>query len=85
MNKEVDTVSSWFVLSAGFKVYVKCPVCHSQNVSYHKTRAPGLRGISSSSKGLSPACMDCGQSLPTQLSKKDQKQLSLKTKIHRTR
>ncbi|HXH74733.1 MAG TPA: hypothetical protein VNJ08_07190 [Bacteriovoracaceae bacterium] len=84
MNKEVDTVSSWFVVGSG-KVYGRCPACYSQNISYHKTRAPGLRGISSSSKGLSPACMDCGQSLPTQLSKKDQKQLSLKTKIHRTR
>lgn len=85
MDKEVDTVSGWFVLRAGFKVSGRCPVCHSTHISYHKTRTPGLKGISASSKGITPACMNCGKSLPTQLSKKDQKQLLLKTKIQRTR
>lgn len=69
MNSETDTISGWFVLNAGFKVYGRCPACHSHRISYHKTRTTGLKGISTSSKGLSPACVDCGKSLPTQVSK----------------
>jgi hypothetical protein len=69
MNSETDTISGWFVLNAGFKVYGRCPACHSPRISYHKTRTMGLKGISASSKGISPACVDCGKSLPTQVSK----------------
>lgn len=71
MNIESDIVSGWFVSSAG-KVYGRCPSCHSPNIAYHKTRTPGLRGISAFSKGITPACMDCGKSMPT-LKKNEQK------------
>ena len=63
MGNELDTLSSWFVLNAGFKVYGRCPVCFSHRIAYHKERKTGLKGISSQSKGFTPACMDCGKSL----------------------
>lgn len=66
MNFDNDTVSGWFTLNAGFKVYGRCPACHSPRISFHKTRVPGLKGISASSQGLTPACVDCGTGLPTQ-------------------
>jgi hypothetical protein len=69
MNTETDTLSGWFVLNSGFKVYGRCPGCHSPNISYHKVRATGLKGISQNSKGLIPVCLDCGKSLPTKGSK----------------
>lgn len=63
MIKDSDTVSGWFVLNCG-KVYGRCPGCHSPRLSYFKSRKPGLKGICSTSKGIAPACMDCGKSLP---------------------
>jgi DNA-directed RNA polymerase subunit RPC12/RpoP len=69
MSTEVDTVSGWFVLNAGFKVYGRCPACHSPRISFHKIRTPGLKGISAASKGLIPVCVDCGKSLPTKVVK----------------
>lgn len=66
MNFDNDTVSGWFTLNAGFKVYGRCPACNSPHISFHKTRIPGLKGISATSKGLTPACVDCGMGLPTQ-------------------
>ena len=69
MNLENDTVSGWFTLNAGFKVYGRCPACHSPRISFHKSRTPGMKGISASSKGLTPACIDCGMSLPTKPNK----------------
>lgn len=70
--RESETVTGWFTVSAG-KVYSCCPACNSQNISYYKTRRPGLIGVSAASTGLTPACMDCGKSLPTQLQKKEKK------------
>jgi hypothetical protein len=64
-----DTLSGWFVLNSGFKVYGRCPACQSPRISYHKTRRTGLKGISHLSSGLTPACVDCGHSLPTQSNK----------------
>lgn len=78
MNSEFDTVSGWFVFSAG-KVYGRCPSCHSPRIAYHKERRTGLKGISHMSKGLTPACVDCGKSLPTQ-SSKETKQTILRPK-----
>ena len=72
MIKELETSTGWFVLSAG-KVYGRCPACHSPHISYHKTRRPGLIGVSAASTGLTPACMDCGKSLPTQIQKEKKK------------
>jgi DNA-directed RNA polymerase subunit RPC12/RpoP len=69
MDMEADTVSGWFVLNAGFKVYGRCPRCQSHRIAYHKVRTPGLKGISATSKGLIPVCTDCGKNLPTQMSK----------------
>jgi hypothetical protein len=69
MNSDNDTVTGWFVLNSGFKVYGRCPNCHSPRIAYHKERRPGLKGISIASTGLTPACVDCGKSLPTQLNK----------------
>ncbi len=64
--KDNDTVTNiWFVLSSGFKVQASCPSCHSHNVSYFCTRVPGLKGISQSSRGFTPACLDCGKNLPS--------------------
>lgn len=77
MNLDNDTVSGWFTLNAGFKVYGRCPACHSPRIAFHKTRTPGLKGISASSKGITPACIDCGMSLPTQTNK-NQKTIALK-------
>lgn len=59
-------MSGWFVLNSGFKVYGRCPVCHSPHIGYHKERPNGLKGISVRARGLTPACLDCGKSLPTQ-------------------
>jgi hypothetical protein len=78
MNMDNDTVAGWFTLTAGFKVEGRCPVCHSKNISYYKIRTNGLSGISASSKGLTPVCVDCGKNLPTQYSK-EQKNLQKKT------
>jgi hypothetical protein len=69
MSSDSDIVSGWFVLNAGFKVQARCPACHSPNVSYHKSRRMGLKGISSKSQGLTPACMDCEKNLPTKVQK----------------
>lgn len=82
MIMETDTVSGWFILNSGFKVYGRCPVCQSPRISYHKDRKPGLKGISSSSQGLTPACMDCGKSLPTQVNR-EQKQIQFKLETKR--
>lgn len=68
-----DNVSGWFTLQAGFKVYGRCPACHSPRISFHKSRIQGLKGISASSKGLIPVCIDCGKNLPTQISKEHKK------------
>lgn len=73
-----DTVAGWFTLRAGFKVEARCPNCFSQNISYYKIRTTGLTGISASSKGLTPVCLECGKSLPTQYSK-ELKNLQKKT------
>lgn len=64
--KDGETVSTWFVLNSGFKVQATCPACQSPNVSYYCSRHPGLKGISHHSKGLVPACLDCGKNLPNQ-------------------
>lgn len=66
MDLEAETVSGWFVLNAGFKVYGRCPSCHSPRISFHKHRMTGLKGISANSKGISPFCLDCGKGLPLQ-------------------
>jgi hypothetical protein len=68
--KDTDTASNnWFFLSSGFKVQVCCPACQSHNVSYYCNRVPGLKGISQSSRGFIPACLDCGKNLPSQREK----------------
>jgi transposase-like protein len=83
MNTDSENVSGWFVLNAGFKVQVRCPACHSPNVSYHKVRRMGLKGISAKSRGLTPACMDCGKNLPTKV-EKEGKKLSAPVKCGQT-
>ena len=75
-------VSEWFSLKAGFKVHGQCPVCHSTRIGFHTNRTPGLKGITHSSKGLAPACIDCGKSLPEQ-QKKESKTLLNKPKERR--
>src|SRR5688500_8315122 len=69
MSADTDTVAGWFVLNAGFKVSAVCPACSSPRISYYKVRQTGLKGISSASKGLTPACVDCGKGLPAQILK----------------
>lgn len=64
MHTQIDTLSDWFVLNSGFKVHGRCPHCDSQNISFYKERVNGLKGISFRSKGLTPACLDCGKGLP---------------------
>ncbi len=66
LNTDIDTVSSWFVLKSGFKVHGRCPQCHSTHLTFFKNRIPGLTGISPSSEGISPACLNCGKNLPGQ-------------------
>ncbi len=66
MGNDSEIVSGWFVLNSGFKVYGRCSHCSSPNIAYHKDRMTGLKGISSNSKGISPACLDCGHGLPPQ-------------------
>lgn len=66
MEIDTDTVTGWFVLNSGFKVYGRCPSCHSPRISFYKERKPGLKGISSTAKGITPVCIDCGKSLPKQ-------------------
>ena len=66
MGTESDTVSGWFVLNTGFKVYGRCPHCHSPDLSYYKERRTGLKGISAASQGLTPVCLNCGLGLPVQ-------------------
>lgn len=81
MSEDNDTVQGWFVLNSGFKVQGRCPACHSTRISYHKDRRTGLKGISLASTGLTPACIDCGKGLPTQVNKeKKMKPLVLKVK-----
>ena len=82
MDTESDTVSGWFVLNAGLKVYGRCPSCHSPRISYHKCRKTGLKGISHLSHGLSPVCVDCGKGLPTQV-KPEPKQIPKKIRRKR--
>lgn len=82
MSMSNDTVSGWFVLNSGFKVYGRCPACDSPRIAYHKSRTPGLKGIAASSKGLTPACIDCGKSLPVQ-SAKEAKPLNRQIRIKR--
>lgn len=74
MHTQSETLSNWFVLNSGFKVQGRCPHCDSQNISFYKERPQGLKGISFRSKGLTPACLDCGKGLPAP--KKDQGRLS---------
>jgi hypothetical protein len=77
MGTDSDTISGWFVLNAGFKVYGRCPQCHSTHISFYKERRTGLKGISHLSKGLTPVCLDCGKNLPTQ-NNSQQKPVALK-------
>lgn len=73
MSTDTDTSSGWFTLNSGFKVHGRCPSCHSPRISFYKTRTQGMKGISKSSQGLIPVCMDCGKNLPTQISKEQKK------------
>jgi hypothetical protein len=82
MDKETDTLSGWFVLNAGFKVYGRCPDCHSPRITYYKSRYPGLKGISPSSKGITPVCIDCGKSIP-HYNEKEHKPIVVKRKEQR--
>lgn len=82
MDMESETVSGWFVLNSGFKVYGRCPACHSPNISFHRTRFEGLKGISATSKGITPVCIDCGKGLPNKIPK-ETKPLSFKTRRKR--
>lgn len=82
MDIESETVSGWFVLNSGFKVYGRCPCCQSPNISFHKIRVSGLKGISAASKGIYPVCVDCGKGLPNKLAK-ETKPISLKAKRKR--
>lgn len=68
MIADADTVTGWFVLNAG-RVYGRCPACYSPRICYHKSRITGLKGISATSKGITPACLDCGKGLPLQIAK----------------
>ena len=81
--KDVEQVTGWFVLNSGFKVQASCPACHSPNVSYYRSRYPGLKGISHNSHGFVPACLDCGKNLPNQLDKSPKKLPSSKKKFRR--
>lgn len=38
MGNELETLSNWFILNAGYNVYGMCPVCFSQRIAYHKER-----------------------------------------------
>ena len=82
MGADTETVTGWFVLNSGFKVYGRCPACNSPHISYHKVRRQGLRGISAASQGITPVCIDCGKGLPTR-APKDQKQPNFKKKSAR--
>lgn len=79
MDLQNDTVSGWFVLNSGFKVYGRCPQCQSPNISYYKVRMTGMKGISGASKGLSPVCVDCGHSLPKP--SKEIKRVTIRSKV----
>lgn len=73
MSIDTEAVTGWFTLNAGFKVYGRCPACHSPRISFHKTRTQGMKGISKSSQGLIPVCTDCGKNLPTHITKEQKK------------
>jgi transposase-like protein len=81
MMKDGETTSTWFVLNSGFKVQATCPACHSPNVSYYRTRVPGLKGISHNSHGFTPACLDCGKNLPNQREKNAKRAIPRKKKF----
>ncbi len=57
---DTDTVTAWYVLNKGFKIYPECTSCKSKQVSYHKVREPGFAGIMSK-------CMDCSKIMPTRM------------------
>lgn len=83
MGTDSDTMSGWFVLKAGFKVHGRCPDCHSPNISFYKERITGMKGISPSSKGLTPVCLECGKNLPQP--KKRSERLHQRKTVIRTR
>lgn len=70
MGNDSEIVSGWFVLNSGFKVYGRCLQCSSPRLAYHKDRVTGLKGISNNSKGITPACLDCGHGFPHQRKEK---------------
>lgn len=84
MGNEADTISGWFVLNAGFKVYGRCPDCHSPRISFYKERRSGLKGISHMSTGITPVCLDCGKSLPTQKTKTEKTSPLIVRKTNKT-
>lgn len=84
MDLENETVSGWFVLNSGFKVYGRCPACHSPRLSYFKIRTPGMKGISPGSQGLSPVCIDCGKSFPKEQKSENKKIIPKSIKAQRS-
>lgn len=81
--KDGEATANWFVLNSGFKVQATCPACQSPNVSYYRTRVPGLKGISHNSRGFTPACLDCGKNLPNQREKEIKRVPASKKKFRR--
>jgi predicted RNA-binding Zn-ribbon protein involved in translation (DUF1610 family) len=54
---DTDTISRWYVMNQGFKVYNECPKCGESHIEYHKARMVGYQGIAAK-------CIDCGKELP---------------------
>lgn len=60
MLKDMQQVSSWYVLHKDFKVYECCTKCSSKKISYYKVKTQ-------THSGFAPECADCGKIFPVRM------------------
>jgi hypothetical protein len=60
MLYDTETVSEWYVVNKGLKVYSSCPKCENTNVIYRRAWMKGMYGIA-------PECNACRKLFPVRM------------------
>lgn len=60
MLYDTQTVSEWYVVNKGLKVYSSCPKCEHTNVIYRRAWMKGMYGIA-------PECSVCRKLFPVRM------------------
>lgn len=63
MLYDTESVSEWYVVNKGLKVYTSCPKCENTNVVYRRAWMKGMYGVA-------PECGTCRKLFPVRMKQK---------------